>query len=125
VYEVEITTGFSAAHLLRNYNGKCERLHGHNYKVAVAARASSPEAGGLVIDFVELKRAANTVANRLDHVFLNEIKPFDELEPSAENIAAYFFREIAQLLNERAALLYSVSIWESDTSRATFIKDTR
>ncbi|MBM3298885.1 MAG: 6-carboxytetrahydropterin synthase QueD [Deltaproteobacteria bacterium] len=124
MYEVEIITGFSAAHLLRNYNGKCERLHGHNYKVTVTARATALDAGGMVIDFVELKRAANSVAERLDHAFLNEIEPFTELEPSAENIAAYFFREVVKLLDRSPDLLYSVSVWETDTSRATFIRDS-
>lgn len=123
MYEVEITTTFSAAHLLRNYNGKCEQLHGHNYKVTVAARASSPSASGMVMDFCELKRAANAVVDRLDHRFLNELSPFDEIEPSAENLAHYLFQEIATELSDDAKLLHRVSVWESDSSRATYMRD--
>lgn len=125
MYEVDITTGFSAAHLLRNYNGKCEHLHGHNYRVNVVARAHSTGDGGMVIDFGDLKRAANTVVDKLDHTFLNEISPFDTIEPSAENIAHYLFQEIATILGEQAQVLHRVSVWESDTSRATFIRDTQ
>ncbi|MEW6138790.1 MAG: 6-carboxytetrahydropterin synthase QueD [Thermodesulfobacteriota bacterium] len=123
MYEVEITTSFSAAHRLRNYNGKCERLHGHNYKVSVCARSSAPGEGGMVIDFGVLKAAANAAVERLDHNYLNEIEPFDRVEPSAENIAAYLFEEVSKQLNEQADMLYSISIWESDSSRATFIRD--
>jgi 6-pyruvoyltetrahydropterin/6-carboxytetrahydropterin synthase len=123
MYEVEITTNFSAAHRLRDYNGKCERLHGHNYKVLVSVRANTLGPGGMVIDFGVLKAAANTVAERLDHAYLNDVEPFDRLEPSAENIATYFFDEVSKQLNEKANMLYSVSIWESDTSRATFRRD--
>jgi 6-pyruvoyltetrahydropterin/6-carboxytetrahydropterin synthase len=123
MYEVEITTSFSAAHRLRNYNGKCERLHGHNYKVSVCARSDAPGEGGMVIDFGALKAAANAAVEPLDHSYLNEIEPFDRVEPSAENIAAYLFEEVSKQLNEQADMLYSISIWESDSSRATFIRD--
>ncbi len=125
MYEVEITTGFSAAHLLRNYNGKCEQLHGHNYKVSVVARAPSPGVSGMVMDFGDLKRAANAVVDKLDHRFLNEISPFDSIEPSAENLAHYIFQEIAGELGDEAQLLHRVSVWESDSSKATFLKDAR
>lgn len=123
MFEVEITTAFSAAHRLRDYKGKCERLHGHNYRVHVCVRSATTGNGGMVIDFGELKRASNTVLDRLDHSFLNEIEPFVEIDPSAENIAAFLFAEIAQQLNEHGTMLYSVSVWESDTSRATFVRD--
>jgi len=123
VYEVEIITSFSAAHRLRDYRGKCEHLHGHNYRVHVAVRAAAPGDGGMVIDFSELKRAAAAVTEKLDHTFLNDIKPFDEIEPSAENIAAFVFHEIAREMGDQAEKLYSVSIWESDTSRATFMRN--
>ena len=122
MYEVEIIGVFSAAHRLRDYHGKCEHLHGHNYRVHVAARAASTGTGGIVIDFSDLKDASSRVLEKLDHTFLNEIQPFDEIEPSAENIAAFLFSEIARELNDRAGLLYSVSVWESDTSRATFFR---
>lgn len=123
MYEVEITVSFSAAHRLRDYNGKCEQLHGHNYKIQISARSSSPGKGGMVIDFGDLKKAAYQVLDTLDHRYLNDIKPFDEIEPSAENVAAYIFREVSQRLEDRGEMLHSVSVWESDTSKATYLKD--
>jgi len=123
MFEVEIVASFSAAHRLRDYNGKCEHLHGHNYRVHVVAQAPSPGQGGMVIDFCDLKQATGAVLDRLDHTFLNEIKPFDDIEPSAENIAAFIFREISRELGDLAGILHMVSVWESDSSRASFIRD--
>ncbi|MBM4327794.1 MAG: 6-carboxytetrahydropterin synthase QueD [Deltaproteobacteria bacterium] len=123
MYEVEVTAGFSAAHRLRDYKGKCEKLHGHNYRVMIVARTNELSPGGMVIDFVELKKVAGATLERLDHSFLNDLEPFDRIEPSAENIAAFLFQEIARGLGDRGGLLHSVSVWESDTSRAAFIRD--
>jgi 6-pyruvoyltetrahydropterin/6-carboxytetrahydropterin synthase len=123
MFEVEIIANFSAAHRLRNYQGKCEHLHGHNYRVHVKARAASLGKDGMVMDFGDLKRATDRVLERFDHSYLNEIKPFDLIEPSAENIAALLFDEIGRQLNDKSAMLHSVSVWESDTSRATFLKE--
>lgn len=123
MFEVEIVASFSAAHRLRDYNGKCEHLHGHNYRVHVTARAPSTGHGGMVIDFGDLKKATGVVLDKLDHTFLNEINPFDDIEPSAENISAFLFREISKELGEAAGILHMVSVWESDTSRASFIRD--
>jgi len=123
MYEVEIILHFSAAHLLREYKGKCERLHGHNYRVQVIARAPSTAQSGMVIDFADLKKVTAAILEKLDHSFLNEIKPFDRIEPSAENIAAFLFAEIARSLEERSAILYGVTVWESDSCRASYIRD--
>lgn len=123
MFEVEIIANFSAAHRLRNYKGKCERLHGHNYRVHVVARADAPRPDGLIIDFGELKSITGSVLQRMDHAYLNDVPPFDVSEPSAENISAHIFQEVYRQLGDRASLLYSVSVWESDTSRATFIRD--
>jgi len=123
MFEVEIISNFSAAHRLRNYQGKCEHLHGHNYRVHVTARAASVGEDGMVMDFGDLKRATNVVLERFDHSYLNEIKPFDQMEPSAENVAAHLFHEIGRELNDKSEMLHSVSVWESDTSRATFLKE--
>jgi 6-pyruvoyltetrahydropterin/6-carboxytetrahydropterin synthase len=122
MYEVEIRLSFSAAHRLRDYNGKCERLHGHNYKVRVECRASELDSSGMVIDFVDLKKAVGVVLERLDHRFLNDVEPFDRIEPSAENIAAYIFDQTASNLGDKSGLLYGVSVWESDTSRAAYYR---
>ena len=123
MFEVEIFLSFSAAHRLRDYNGKCERLHGHNYKVHVVCRAKDISKQGMVIDFIELKKATSEVLERLDHRFLNDVSPFDQIEPSAENLAKYLFDEIAANLEDKSNLLHNVSVWESDTSRATYIRD--
>ena len=123
MYEIEIITGFSAAHRLRDYKGKCEHLHGHNYRVHVVARSDAPGSGGMVIDFGDLKKAANQIMEMLDHKYLNDIVPFDKIEPSAENIAAYIFNQLQEMKPQDANMLYSVSVWESATSRASFIRD--
>jgi 6-pyruvoyltetrahydropterin/6-carboxytetrahydropterin synthase len=120
MYEIEIVAGFAAAHLLREYKGKCEHLHGHNYKVYVTVQTESLGAGGMVMDFGDLKRITGDVLEPLDHAFLNEIAPFDKIEPSAENLASYLFEEIASKLPDHGATLHSVSVYESDTARATF-----
>jgi 6-pyruvoyltetrahydropterin/6-carboxytetrahydropterin synthase len=124
MYEVEIIATFSAAHRLRNYQGKCEHLHGHNYRVHVTVRAVSLGEDGMVVDFGDLKKATNLVLERLDHSYINEIKPFDRIEPSAENIAAFLFEEIGRQLNDKSETVHSVSVWESDTSMATFFKES-
>jgi 6-pyruvoyltetrahydropterin/6-carboxytetrahydropterin synthase len=123
MYEVRIVASFSAAHRLRDYKGKCEHLHGHNYKVHVSARSESTGQGGMVIDFGDLKHAARPILEKLDHSFLNEIEPFDRIEPSAENIAAFIFDELAKELGERAKILHSVCVWESDTASATYMRN--
>jgi 6-pyruvoyltetrahydropterin/6-carboxytetrahydropterin synthase len=123
MYEIEIVTGFSAAHRLREYKGKCERLHGHNYRIHVTARSHAPGPGGMVIDFGDLKKATNRVMDSLDHSYLNDIPPFDKTEPSAENIAKHIFNELKIIIPEYADMLHSVTVWESDSSRASFIRD--
>ncbi len=120
MYEIEIIAGFSAAHLLREYKGKCEHLHGHNYKVYVTVQAETPGPGGMIIDFGDLKQITGRVLEPLDHAFLNEIPPFDKIEPSAENLAAHLFDQIASQLPGQKGILSSVSVWESETARATF-----
>jgi len=124
MYEVEIMSSFSAAHRLRDYKGKCEHLHGHNYRVHVIARAAATGRSGMVIDFGDLKKATTPVLEQLDHAYLNEIKPFDQIEPSAENIAAFLFEQIRRGLDDRSEILYEVMVWESDSCRASFIRDS-
>ena len=123
MYEIEIITSFSAAHRLREYKGKCEHLHGHNYRVHVTARSETPGPGGMVIDFGDIKNAANKIMDKLDHSYLNDVAPFDVIEPSAENIAAHIFHELQAIIPDFADKLHCVSVWESDTSRASYIRD--
>src|ERR671939_1436647 len=95
LFEVMIERNFSSAHQLRGYKGKCENLHGHNYKIEIYARGSELDNIGLLVDFGELKTAADEVVAYLDHRNINELPPFDELQPSAENLAKYILGRVS------------------------------
>ncbi len=122
MYEVSVDETFSAAHNLRNYRGKCENLHGHNYKVRVTLAGKELDATGLLYDFVRLKQAIQGVIRSLDHTYLNELPPFDVLNPSAENIARYIYDETAKHLPQGAngAGISGITVWESDITAATY-----
>lgn len=120
MFEVSIDYSFAAGHALRDYKGKCENTHGHNYKVRVTVQGEKLDSTGLLVDFVDLRRAVGKIVDRLDHQFLNELPPFDELNPSAENIAHYFSRELDPQVSKDGAQLQSVTVWETDTSFATY-----
>jgi 6-pyruvoyltetrahydropterin/6-carboxytetrahydropterin synthase len=122
MYEVSVDETFAAAHNLRNYHGKCEDLHGHNYKVRVVLAGQELDDTGLLYDFVHLKRVIQEVIGSLDHKYLNELAPFDTLNPSAENIARYIFDCSANKLprSANAAGIASVTVWETDASAATY-----
>jgi 6-pyruvoyltetrahydropterin/6-carboxytetrahydropterin synthase len=122
MYEVSIDETFAAAHNLRNYHGKCEDLHGHNYKVRVVLAGKELDSTGLLYDFVHLKRVIQDVIRALDHKYLNELAPFDTLNPSAENIARHIYDRTATQLPQapNAAAISSVTVWETETSAATY-----
>ena len=120
MFEVSIDYSFAAGHALRNYKGKCENTHGHNYKVRVTVQGERLDDAGLLVDFVDLRRAVGKIVDRLDHQFLNELPPFDQLNPSAENIAHYFSQQLEPQVNGNGARLRSVTVWETDTSFATY-----
>ena len=122
MYEVSVEETFAAAHNLRNYKGKCEDLHGHNYKVRVVLAGKELDSTGLLYDFVHLKQAIQAVIRKLDHKYLNELPPFDQLNPSAENIARYIHDETAKQLPAAAngAGVASVTVWETETSAAVY-----
>jgi 6-pyruvoyltetrahydropterin/6-carboxytetrahydropterin synthase len=122
MYEVTVDQSFSAAHNLRDYKGKCENLHGHNYKVRVTLSGQKLDSTGLLYDFVNLKQAMQSVIRSLDHVYLNEFPPFDKLNPSAENIAKYIYDEMSRQLPKapNGAAVSSITVWESDLTAATF-----
>jgi 6-pyruvoyltetrahydropterin/6-carboxytetrahydropterin synthase len=121
MFEVTVEDMFAAGHALRNYHGKCENVHGHNYKIQVTLEGPELDEIGLLVDFAEVKKAMQAVMNRLDHQFLNDIPPFDQLNPSAENIAKYFYDELAGALPSDSRMrVGAVKIWETDTSSATY-----
>ena len=119
-FEVMIERDFSSAHQLRGYKGKCENLHGHNYKVEIYARGEELNNIGLLIDFGDLKQAANEIVNYLDHRNLNELPPFDELQPSAENLAKYVLERVGQRVGDERVQIYKVRCFETPTSVATY-----
>jgi 6-pyruvoyltetrahydropterin/6-carboxytetrahydropterin synthase len=125
MFEVTVEAGFSSGHYLRNYRGKCENPHGHNYKVRVTLCGKELDAAGLLLDFKLLKQVMRPVIDRIDHQMLNELKPFTELNPSAENIAKFFYDETNEQLAEMTAGRVRVkdcTIWETDTTTATYFE---
>lgn len=124
MFEVSVEAGFAAAHQLRNYRGKCENLHGHNYKVQVTVEGEDLNSIGLLADFTELKGALREITEFLDHKFLNEIEPFTEINPSAENVAKYIADRLQAQLDAGASevpvFIAAVKVWETDTSTATY-----
>jgi 6-pyruvoyltetrahydropterin/6-carboxytetrahydropterin synthase len=123
MFEVTVEQTFAAGHALRHYKGKCENVHGHNYRVQVTAEGDELNSIGLLVDFVELKRVVRQIVDRLDHQFINDLEPFTVINPSAENMAKYFYDEIVSGINlseEIAVRISQVKIWETDTSIAVY-----
>ena len=123
VYEVAKDFIFSAAHQIRMHGGKCERMHGHNWRIRVHARASTLNRIGMVIDFAALYRIVSELCARFDHQNLNEIPPFHEVNTTAENLARFFFdetnKELVKLEAERVRVS-KVEVWESEHSLAVY-----
>jgi 6-pyruvoyltetrahydropterin/6-carboxytetrahydropterin synthase len=121
MFEVSVEQTFAAGHALRNYHGKCENVHGHNYKVRITVAGERLDETGLLVDFVEVKRAMAAAIEYLDHRFINDLAPFDVINPSAENIAKYFYDRVREGLNEGDRVRISkVKVWETDTSSAVY-----
>ena len=116
MYEVVVKSSFSAAHRLRGYHGKCENLHGHNWAVEAAVSSKRLKANGLLIDFKILKDRLKRILDELDHTTLNELSHFKKKNPTSENIAKFVF----DMLKKDGILPQRVSVWESDTSCATY-----
>jgi 6-pyruvoyltetrahydropterin/6-carboxytetrahydropterin synthase len=121
MFEVTIEETFAAGHALRNYHGKCENVHGHNYRCQVTLEGKELDSVGLLVDFVEVKKAVHGVLDRLDHQWLNDYPPFTELNPSAENIAKFIYDEVYESLKAREGVRIAlVKLWETDTASATY-----
>ena len=120
MFEVTVEAGFSSGHYLRNYRGKCENPHGHNYKVFVTLAGEQLDEAGMLLDFKLLKQVMRPTVEYLDHQMINDLKPFDEeLNPSAENLAFYFFQQTSSQLHEMTAGRVRVkdcTVYETDTS---------
>lgn len=115
-----IETQFSSAHQLRGYKGKCEAMHGHNWRVQITVSSAHLNDIGIVIDFHELKDIAAEVISPLDHAFLNDVFPFTEINPSSENIAKWIYDSMKKKVEAKQCNISSVTVWENETSSATY-----
>lgn len=122
MYELMIRTKFAAAHQLRNYNGRCENLHGHNWRVDVFVQAENLNEIGLAVDFKDLKDATNYLLEQVEHAFINEVFPFTEINPSSENIAKWLYEGLSKKLNDDNMSVSMVQVWESDTASASYFE---
>ncbi|MBI4335881.1 MAG: 6-carboxytetrahydropterin synthase QueD [Candidatus Omnitrophica bacterium] len=116
MYEVRIISDFSAAHMLRHYKGKCENMHGHNWKVEVSLSSGKLDRLGMVVDFKSLKKTVGLILEKLDHKNLNDLSYFKKANPTSENIAKYIYDRI----KDRGAGPRTVTVWESETACATY-----
>jgi 6-pyruvoyltetrahydropterin/6-carboxytetrahydropterin synthase len=118
-YALTVRSSFAAAHRLREYEGNCERLHGHNWRVEVTVESETLDSQGMAIDFRVIKSSLAELLHRLDHKYLNEVPPFDALNPSSENLARHLFEEMEHAIPEPARVA-RVTVWESDDARAEY-----
>lgn len=122
MYHLSIITSFAAAHNLLHYQGDCENLHGHNWKVEVTVGAERLDKSGLGIDFKILKKHTREVMNYLDHKYLNDLDAFKDISPSSEQIARYVFEQIQKSLQEYEVIVQKVTVWESDNAYAAYTR---
>jgi len=125
MFQVTVEDTFAAGHYLRNYRGKCENPHGHNYKVRVTLCGDELDRAGLLLDFKDLKDVMRGTMDRLDHQMINDLEPFTTLNPSAENLAKYFYDEAQAKLRSATngrVRVKDVTVWETDTTTATYFE---
>lgn len=122
-FKMKIVTDFAAAHLLRGYPGPCSRLHGHNWKVEVEVTATRLDEIGMGMDFRDIKAATKAVIDQMDHRHLNELPPFDEINPTAENIAAYIYQQLATKLNDERVSVHAITLWETERACVSYTED--
>ncbi|MBI5599411.1 MAG: 6-carboxytetrahydropterin synthase QueD [Deltaproteobacteria bacterium] len=120
MYELTVEADFSSAHNLRGYEGACERLHGHNWKVEVRVEARRLDKIDMAVDFKVLRAEINSVVEKLDHRYLNEAPPFDRLNPTAENIARHIYKELSSAINDGNVRVREVKVWESEKAAAAY-----
>ena len=123
MYQISVEQHFDAAHYLRGYGGKCEALHGHRFRVVVRISASNLDDRGMAYDFVVLKKQLDDILSRFDHTCLNDVVPFDNINPSSENIAATIYNELKPMLAGAPVTLSAVEVWESPQSWVTYTPD--
>ncbi len=123
MYQISVEQHFDAAHFLRGYRGKCETVHGHSFRVVVKIRASGVDDIGIAYDFTDLKRHLGDIVARFDHTSLNDVPPFDKINPSSENIAATIYNELGPKLAGAPVSLVSVEVWESPHQGVAYSPD--
>jgi len=123
MFEVKIVTQFAAAHRLENFYGKCESLHGHNWKVEVFLAGKDLDGTGLLLDFGVVKARTREVLEEIDHKYLNELAAFQDRNPSSENLAFYLFGRLEAMFTDDRVKVCRVNVWESDTSCASYYQD--
>jgi 6-pyruvoyltetrahydropterin/6-carboxytetrahydropterin synthase len=123
MYELKIISQFAAAHRLENFYGKCEALHGHNWKVEVFLTGNRLDDAGLLMDFGVVKAKTREVLEEIDHKYLNELAAFKDQNPSSENLARFLFERLSAVLNRDGVQVRRVNVWESDTSCAAYYQD--
>jgi 6-pyruvoyltetrahydropterin/6-carboxytetrahydropterin synthase len=116
-YKLSVTRSFSSAHCLREYKGRCENLHGHNWKIRAAFYGTELDDTGVLIDFTDIKTHLNKIINYLDHKFLNKIAPFDRINPTSENVAVFVLERLKDIETKNAKVC-EVEVWESESSSA-------
>lgn len=124
MYRVSVTRHFDSAHFLRGYEGKCEALHGHRYQVKLTVESDRLNDIGLAFDFTVLKKKLDAVIEKYDHHLLNDVPPFDTINPSAENIAKTIYKELKLKMELAKVDITEVEVWESPDSSATYVPDT-
>jgi 6-pyruvoyltetrahydropterin/6-carboxytetrahydropterin synthase len=123
VYELTVKASFSAAHSLRDYEGPCSKVHGHNWLVEVVVSGAELQPNGMLVDFGEIKVAASEVLSQLDHSNLNDVPPFDTLNPTSENLARWIFQQMSDRVNTDALRVTRVNVREAETSCASYFED--
>ncbi len=123
MYEIAVESHFDAAHFLRGYRGRCEALHGHRFVVVLRVRASRLNDIGIACDFADLKQHLADVLAGFDHVCLNDVPPFDKINPSSENIAARIHEQLRGKLAALPVSIAGVEVWESPQTRVTYTPD--
>lgn len=121
MYRIGVKQNFSSAHFIKDYKGKCENLHGHNYKVEAFVIGDSLDKVGMLIDFSELKKCIKIIIEKLDHTLLNDLEYFNNNNPSSENIAKFIYDEMRKILKE-GITLEKVRIWETEEQYAEYFK---
>jgi 6-pyruvoyltetrahydropterin/6-carboxytetrahydropterin synthase len=123
IYTIKTISRFSAAHIIPGHPGICARLHGHNFRMEVEVQGKKLNDIGILVDFQDVKAATQTIIDKIDHRYLNEIPPFDKISPTAENIAQWAYQHLKELLNSEQAQVCAVTLWETDHGAVRYTEE--